>query len=273
MIREVHNIDIFDITKEFVDKMSPFIHSDKNGFLLCKQGHIQLSLDNNVFDINSGDLYIYPSFSQTFIKEVSEDFFGVVGIADFDFVISTITPVSNTRQQIYIRSRPCVTLTQGQLNCIEEIIGVIKRRLAESDRPLGLQILSTLAQTMCLEILDAYFAGLSINPLLQNRKDKIFQKFLQDCFRHYKKHKDVKFYAELQNLTPRHFSTVIHEISGKTPIEWLEVSVINEAKKMLADPNLSIKEIARQLNFNDQSLFGRYFKNKVGVSPKKFREQ
>ena len=134
-------------------------------------------------------------------------------------------------------------------------------------------ILSTLAQTMCLEILDAYFAGLSINPLLQNRKDKIFQKFLQDCFRNFKSHRDVKFYAALQNLTPRYFATVIHEVSGKTPIEWLNLSVIAEAKKLLTDPNLSIKEIAMLLNFEDQSLFGRYFKNKVGASPQKFRGQ
>ena len=272
-MREVHNINIWDITKDFVDSKYPIIHSDKNGFLLCRKGRFQLSLDDNVFDINAGDLYIYPPFSQTFIKEVSEDFSGVVGIADFDFVISTITPVSNTQQHMYIRSRPCVTLTERQLKNLEEIIAVIKSRLVESDRPLRVQILSTLAQTMCLEILDAYFAGLSINPLLQNRKDKIFQKFLQDCFWNFKSHRDVKFYAALQNLTPRYFATVIHEVSGKTPIEWLNLSVIAEAKKLLTDPNLSIKEITMLLSFEDQSLFGRYFKNKVGVSPQKFRGQ
>lgn len=273
MIREVHNINILDITKDFVDSRYPIIHSDKNGFLLCRKGCIQLSLDDNVFDINVGDLYIYPPFSQTFIKEVSEDFFGVVGIADFDFVLSTIIPVSNTQQQMYIRSRPCVTLTQKQMNNLEEIIAIVKSRLAEPNRPLRMQILSTLAQTMCLEILDAYVAGLSITPLFQNRKDKIFQKFLQDCFRHFKSHRDVKYYAALQNLTPRYFATVIHEVSGKTPIEWLNLSVIAESKKLLADPNLSVKEIAMNLNFGDQSLFGRYFKNKTGASPQKFRKE
>lgn len=273
MIREVHNINILDITKDFVDSKYPIIHSDKNGFLLCRQGHIQLSLDDNVFDINAGNLYIYPPFSQTFIKEVSEDFSGVVGIADFDFVISTITPVSNTQQHMYIRSRPCVTLTEKQLKNLEEIIAIIKSRLVESNRPLRVQILSTLAQTMCLEILDAYLAGLSINPLLQNRRDKIFQKFLQDCFRYFKTHRDVRFYAEQQNLTPRYLATVIHEVSGKTPIEWLNLSVIAEAKKLLADPNLSVKEVAMLLSFEDQSLFGRYFKRATGLSPLKFRKQ
>ena len=273
MTDNTHSIEIIDITKDFVDSKYPVIHSDKNGFLLCKQGTIQLLLDDNTFNINAGDLYIYPPFSQTFIKEVSDDFSGVVGIADFDFVLSTITQVSNTQQHIYIRTRPCVTLTQHQLQNIEELVSVIKNRLAESYRPLRAQILSALVKTICFEILDAYFDGLSISPLLQNKRDKIFQRFLQDCFMHFKKHREVKFYAELQHLTPRYFSTIIREVSGKSPIDWINLSLATEAKKLLATPELNIKEIALQLNFEDQSLFGRYFKRITGLSPSGFRAQ
>ena len=269
----IHSIEIIDVTKDFVDSKYPVIHSDKNGFLLCKQGSIQLLLDDSTFNINAGDLYIYPPFSQTFIKEVSDDFSGVVGIADFDFVLSTITQVSNTQQHIYIRTRPCVTLTQHQLQNIEELVSIIKHRLAESYSPLRIQILSALVKTICFEILEAYFDGLSISPLQQNNRDKIFQRFLQDCFMHFKKHRDVKFYAELQHLTPRYFSTVIREVSGKTPIEWINLSLVTEAKKLLATPELNIKEIALQLNFEDQSLFGRYFKRITGLSPSSFREK
>ena len=132
---------------------------------------------------------------------------------------------------------------------------------------------SFLVKTICFEILDAYFDGLSISPMQQNNRDKIFQRFLQDCFMHFKKHRDVKFYAELQHLTPRYFSTVIREVSGKTPIEWINLSLVTEAKKLLATPELNIKEIALQLNFEDQSLFGRYFKRITGLSPSSFREQ
>lgn len=269
----IHSIEIIDVTKDFLDSKYPVIHSDKNGFLLCKQGSIQLLLDDSTFNINAGDLYIYPPFSQTFINEVSDDFSGVAGIADFDFVLSTITQVSNTQQHIYIRTRPCVTLTQHQLQNIEELVSIIKHRLAESYRPLRIQILSALVKTICFEILDAYFDGLSISPLQQNNRDKIFQRFLQDCFMHFKKHRDVKFYAELQHLTPRYFSTVIRKVSGKTPIEWINLSLVTEAKKLLATPELNIKEIALQLNFEDQSLFGRYFKRITGLSPSSFREQ
>ena len=37
-------------------------------------------------------------------------------------------------------------------------------------------------------------------------------------------------------------------------------------------PDLSIKEIADQLNFPTQSFFGKYFKQYVGISTKEYRK-
>ena len=48
--------------------------------------------------------------------------------------------------------------------------------------------------------------------------------------------------------------------------------VITEAKQLLEGSDLSIKEIANQLNFPTQSFFGKYFKQYVGISPKEYRK-
>jgi AraC-like DNA-binding protein len=41
---------------------------------------------------------------------------------------------------------------------------------------------------------------------------------------------------------------------------------------MLKDSALSIKEIAQQLHFPNQSFFGKFFKEHVGMSPSKYRK-
>lgn len=46
-----------------------------------------------------------------------------------------------------------------------------------------------------------------------------------------------------------------------------------EAKKLIHLTHKPIKEIAQELNFEDEFYFSRYFKKEVGVSPKKFREE
>lgn len=273
MKKEFHDINVFDVSKEYVTNNPPIIQSDRNGFFLCRKGSITLSLDDSVFEIKAGDLYIYPPFSLTYVRSVSDDMQGVIGIADFEFIISSIASVSDSKQHLYIRAQPCVTLLEKQRKRIEEIIMLIKERLAEPNSLLRTQILSTLTQTICFEILEAYFSGYSIRPSVQIRKDSIFQRFLQNVYTQFKWHRDVKFYAEQQCLTPRYFATVIREISGKTPSEWINILTIAEIKRLLADPDLSIKEITEMLHFTDQSLLGRYFKNIEGVSPLKYREQ
>jgi len=44
-----------------------------------------------------------------------------------------------------------------------------------------------------------------------------------------------------------------------------------EAKLLLETPRLTISQIAENLNFSDQSFFGKFFKKQVGLSPSSYR--
>ena len=107
-------------------------------------------------------------------------------------------------------------------------------------------------------------------PTLQ--KDLIFHQFFLSLFRHFRQEREVSFYAELQHLTPRYFSSIIKEKSGSNALQWIVQVVIIEAKLLLETSELSIKEISVLLNFPTQSFFGKYFKQYTGVSPKEYRE-
>lgn len=74
-------------------------------------------------------------------------------------------------------------------------------------------------------------------------------------FRLYRKERDVAYYARMQHITPRYFSTIIKEKSGNSALQWIVQMVITEAKQLLEGSDLSIKEIADQLNFPTQSFF------------------
>lgn len=81
----------------------------------------------------------------------------------------------------------------------------------------------------------------------------------------------TSLYARMQHITPRYFSAIIKEKTGDSALQWIVRMVITEAKQLLEESDLSIKEIADQLNFPTQSFFGKYFKQYVGVSPKEYR--
>lgn len=59
---------------------------------------------------------------------------------------------------------------------------------------------------------------------------------------------------------------------SKSPSQLINERVILEAKKLLHLTYKSIKEIAQELNFEDEFYFSRYFKKNVGVSPSSYRK-
>lgn len=57
-----------------------------------------------------------------------------------------------------------------------------------------------------------------------------------------------------------------------TPYDYLLNSKINRAKIIIANTNLSIKEIAYRLGFSDEHYFSNIFRKKTGVAPSKCRK-
>lgn len=260
-----------DIDRTTAGRIGPVLHTDKNGFFYCTAGRIRLELDGRTFEIGSGDLFLYPPCSQTLLGEADDALRGVIGIADFDFVLPVLNAVNDAGNLLYIRAHPCIPLDAEERARIEELIGAVRRRAGDGEGILQTQLLSALGRAVCYEIMRAYFAHYPVRPLRQDRRDRIFQEFLFDLHHHLRSHRDVAFYAARRCLTPRHFSAVIREASGRTAHQWITRTVIAEASRLLSDPAAGIKEVAAALGFPNQSFFGRYFKQYAGLSPSEFR--
>lgn len=85
--------------------------------------------------------------------------------------------------------------------------------------------------------------------------------------------KSVQFYADKLRISIRHLSTVVKEITHKTPNEIIAEFVLNEAKAQLSNTTNPIREIAYLLKFSDQYAFTHFFKRHLNMSPSQYREQ
>ena len=64
--------------------------------------------------------------------------------------------------------------------------------------------------------------------------------------------------------------TVVKKFSGLSPKEYLTKRTVVEAQRLLVYSQLSVKELARHLGFDDESYFSRLFKKEVGQSVSAF---
>lgn len=104
-------------------------------------------------------------------------------------------------------------------------------------------------------------------------RDELMFLFIQLLDKHCREEHSVGFYADQLCVTPSYLSTVLKNISGKTVTKWLSEALFHEAQKLLRDPEQTLQQIADELNFSDQSAFGKFFKKNCGMSPMAYREQ
>lgn len=267
--------DTFQILKEG-QIISTF---NKCGIFYCQRGSVEVSLEGCHYHIKPGDVYIYMASTLVHLLHKSEDAEGIMVEVDFYYILPIVNKVINVESQLFMRKNPCVSLSGEQYAHFEYLLNNLWDRINAEDcqkenvqyQHLKLELIKSMGQTICYEILNMYFTNQPLQPLQQRKKDVVFQNFMLSLFRFYRKERDVSFYARMQHITPRYFSAIIKEKTGDSALQWIVRMVITEAKQLLEESDLSIKEIADQLNFPTQSFFGKYFKQYVGVSPKEYR--
>lgn len=254
---------------------------DKCGIFLCLGGEVGLSSEGKQYLMRQGDMYIYITSDLVHLLHKSRDAEGIMVEVDLDYLIPIVNKVMNVENQLFMQNHPCVSLSDAQYRHLRQLLKQLWERsnaealpeMSMQHRHLKSELIKSMGQTLCYEVLDIYFTNQPLQPLPQSKKDLIFQNFMLSLFRFYLRERDVAFYAKMQYITPRYFSSIIKEKSGRNASQWIIQMVITEAKQLLESSDLSIKEIAARLNFPTQSFFGKYFKHYAGMSPKEYRLQ
>ena len=83
----------------------------------------------------------------------------------------------------------------------------------------------------------------------------------------------VQGYAERLGVTPTHLSRVCRESCGKSAHRVLNERIHYEARRLLLESEIPVKDIAERLGFNSAAYFSRAFLNETGQSPTAFRRQ
>lgn len=84
--------------------------------------------------------------------------------------------------------------------------------------------------------------------------------------------KNVSDYAGLLHIKPVLLNEISKQLSGITAGEHIRNRVILEAQRYLYNTDLTAKEIAYKLGFDDPHYFSRFFKKYTTQSPSEFRE-
>ena len=102
---------------------------------------------------------------------------------------------------------------------------------------------------------------------------KHFAKFMiggvqQDC----KTQRDVTWYAEKLGITPKYLTEVSKNATGRPVSDWIDYYTARVLRKAMYAENVSLSELAKEMNFSSLPVFTRYVKRVLGCSPTELRD-
>ena len=85
--------------------------------------------------------------------------------------------------------------------------------------------------------------------------------------------RSVKFYASELCLSPDYLNKVCHRLMKTSTKALINDTVIYELKRYLAETDLTVEQIAAQMNYDNVSYLCRFFRNATGQSMLEFRRK
>ena len=90
---------------------------------------------------------------------------------------------------------------------------------------------------------------------------------------HFKEKKQVQDYADMLCKSPKTLSHLLSLYNLPSPLKVIHQRVEAEAKRLLLYSEMTAKEIAHLLGFEDQASFSRFFKKVSGESITQYKRQ
>lgn len=240
------------------------------GFMI--QGSMKSQIHFLEYEINAGDIAILQPQLMIETKSLSEH----AEIVTIGLSLDFITEFPILREFIMndqIRWEPIIRLQPDEIKLQHNLLTLIQNFYHKKASPNKTQMLRHLVLVLINMISEVYSNLPHSKRLVKSRTHEIIDDFYLLLSKYANQHRSVAFYAEKLHLTPQYLSTFLKQKTGKSALQWIDHLTILHAKTLLKSSSLSIKEISNELHFEETSVFCRYFKRAVGISPKTYRNE
>ncbi|MCR5454963.1 MAG: helix-turn-helix domain-containing protein [Bacteroidales bacterium] len=241
---------------------------DYIAFYVCEAGNMDIKINNTTFHITANTLCVVLPGAIISIEKMSQQSAGFGATASILFIDKLFIP-NIGGYYTHIKNSPFVSISPQQLQTIKTITEIVNSKIDCDDSQMSFLVVQNLLNSLVYEIISCYANGTAQTK--SSRQDKIFREFMLHVFRDHKTERSLSYYADTMCITTRYLSAVIKELTGYPASSWINSMVTSQAKNLLRTTDLSIQQIAHEMNFANASFFGQYFRKYTGVTPLKYR--
>lgn len=263
-------VEVFDANRHFAVKY-PHRH-DFFEVLYLKKGSGFHVIDGNNYEIKPPCVF-FMSRGQAHKLELSQDIEGYIFIFTADFYLLNRTDQNRLIEfpffyTIHQDNPPLQLENEIDIRFLEDLF---RMGIAEITRPAeySAEMLRSLLDLILTTCAARY--QVSENHVNKGKGLILVKQFFQLLEENHTKNLSLNNYAGMIGVTPNHLTQSVKVLTGKTSSQIIKAKQLLEIKRLLVHTNLTVSEIANQLNFEDQSYFTKFFKRETGLTPLQYR--
>ncbi len=250
--------------------------------VICTDGMAQFDYDGQQILLRKNDLFLYMAHSVASNFMSSPDF----NCRQIWFTRSELWNINmygevSLADLTYLKQHPMVHLTPDDVQLLDDYFQLLCRRMRDCSPMLYKDIVRSLVSTMMLEMLcmmrrDKQQDAVSNNPKSTSQgvhKRLLADKFLQMVEQSDGRIRKVDDFAKQLNVTPKYLSTILKETINRRPSMMIEHFTMGAIERRLRYTDMTMQEIANDLNFPHASFFGKYVKEHLGMTPLEYRRK
>jgi len=242
--------------------------------ILCHQGVCRFKMSNKNFIIKEGDFVIWTHGQLVSDIDASSDFRLTVLYISYR-ILRNNTPNNDYDiiGNLSLLQNPVLSLTAKEKEICLNDLQQIKFRLQDTSHRFYSELLGSLLIVHVLDMYDIH-ARIHMGNLISDQNALLLRRFIEMLESgEYIENREVAYYADKLFVTPKYLSEVCKKVSGYTTTFWIDRFTITEITRRLRNKELTLSDIAEEMNFSSISYFSRYVQRILGVSPTEYRKR
>lgn len=268
---EKHGYCVFDLTKaKDKDAITP-ISAKYQCILMCTSGEATIEANMQHITLRKGDCLCFNNVLYKKTLDMNAEFKAKVLVCDRSYAFDAIVGIPTGYVEL-IYTMPMVKVEDNNLlRLITNYFEILDLLQYES---LGLKHseVATSAFRSLIILMMGIRGGNDSQNFIFSHGDIYFRRFVELIDEHVKQEHEVAFYANKLNITAKYLSEVCKAKSGFKAKEIISTFLISKIKQEIVMSGKSIKTIAYEYGFADQSSMGKFFSKINGMSPGEFKK-
>ena len=240
--------------------------------LLCTAGEGSFVFNEKCYHIVKNDLVVIPNPTKMKNIAAHDDMQVEWFAADYKF-LQNLLPSNNYSigGSISLNRDPVIKLSDEQAQHLLDDFHHLRDRMDDSHLQFYRGLMGSMCLTMMYDIFEAH-AQRESTDLHTDRTAYIVKQLMTLLSTGISRtERDVSYYAERLNVSPKYLSATIKRVTGHSVTSYIDRHTIPILKDYLNDERLSLTQIADAMNFTSLSYFSRYCTKHLGQSPSEYR--